>query len=290
MAAARARTRDLSADDVPGDASTRCCTELRSRARRGHRATTPCSRSSRRCSADRSLVRVAEVEGPAASAPAACSDSSRRYVGVSPKWVLARYRMHDAVTALDEGYAGSLADLAAALRLVRPGALHPRVHRPGRRATGRLPATRCTGSEGDPHLPGAVDPQRAVLEPRLDAAREPRRPRGREAEPRGRLPPAEVGTAAPGRRARARRCSRSSRSGRARSDASARRRSPVLRRHRPTQDRPGAADRLPARRDRRGRGGARRRGRGASRRDVVPPDRSGTTASAARTSSGRRSR
>jgi AraC-like DNA-binding protein len=36
-----------------------------------------------------------------------------KYVGVSPKWVLSRYRMHDVVTRLDEGYDGSLADLAA---------------------------------------------------------------------------------------------------------------------------------------------------------------------------------
>ena len=35
------------------------------------------------------------------------------YVGVSPKWVLSRYRMHDVVTDLDAGYGGSLADLAA---------------------------------------------------------------------------------------------------------------------------------------------------------------------------------
>jgi AraC-like DNA-binding protein len=34
------------------------------------------------------------------------------YVGVGPKWVLARYRMHDAVAELDEGYAGTLTDLA----------------------------------------------------------------------------------------------------------------------------------------------------------------------------------
>ncbi|MGL5850453.1 MAG: helix-turn-helix domain-containing protein, partial [Phycicoccus sp.] len=34
------------------------------------------------------------------------------YVGVGPKWVLARYRMHDAVADLDAGFDGSLADLA----------------------------------------------------------------------------------------------------------------------------------------------------------------------------------
>ena len=34
------------------------------------------------------------------------------YVGVGPKWVLARYRMHDAVTDLDGGWDGTLTDLA----------------------------------------------------------------------------------------------------------------------------------------------------------------------------------
>lgn len=62
---------------------------------------------------DRSLVQVAAVAKR-------CGLSTRRlqrlfgwYVGVSPKWVLARYRMHDVVTALDDGYAGSMATLAA---------------------------------------------------------------------------------------------------------------------------------------------------------------------------------
>ncbi len=62
---------------------------------------------------DRTLVRVDQVEE-------ACGVGRRRlqrlfaaYVGVGPKWVLARYRMHDVVSALDAGYAGSLADLAA---------------------------------------------------------------------------------------------------------------------------------------------------------------------------------
>ncbi len=35
-----------------------------------------------------------------------------RQLGVSPKWVLARYRLHDIVTELDEGYAGTISDLA----------------------------------------------------------------------------------------------------------------------------------------------------------------------------------
>ena len=36
-----------------------------------------------------------------------------RYVGAGPTWVLARYRVHDVVAALDAGHDGSLADLAA---------------------------------------------------------------------------------------------------------------------------------------------------------------------------------
>jgi AraC-like DNA-binding protein len=62
---------------------------------------------------DRSLLRVADV--------AARHDLPRRrlerlfskYVGVGAKWVLARYRMHDVLSALDGGYDGTLADLAA---------------------------------------------------------------------------------------------------------------------------------------------------------------------------------
>jgi AraC-like DNA-binding protein len=34
------------------------------------------------------------------------------YVGVGPKWVLARYRLHDAVADLDAGWPGTLTELA----------------------------------------------------------------------------------------------------------------------------------------------------------------------------------
>jgi AraC-like DNA-binding protein len=63
--------------------------------------------------ADRSMVRVAQVEAASGLGTRSLQRLFARYVGVSPKWVLARYRMHDVVTALDEGYDGSLADLAA---------------------------------------------------------------------------------------------------------------------------------------------------------------------------------
>jgi AraC-like DNA-binding protein len=39
----------------------------------------------------------------------------RRYVGVGPKWVLQRFRLHDAQVMLDEGWDGDLSELAARL-------------------------------------------------------------------------------------------------------------------------------------------------------------------------------
>jgi AraC-like DNA-binding protein len=39
----------------------------------------------------------------------------RRYVGVGPKWVLRRYRLHDGADLLARGEAAELADLALAL-------------------------------------------------------------------------------------------------------------------------------------------------------------------------------
>lgn len=39
----------------------------------------------------------------------------RRYVGVGPKWVLQRFRLHDAQAILDDGWSGDLSELAALL-------------------------------------------------------------------------------------------------------------------------------------------------------------------------------
>lgn len=63
--------------------------------------------------ADRTLLRVADVVERHGLARRRTERLFARYVGVAPKWLLARYRMHDVVAALDDGYAGSLADLAA---------------------------------------------------------------------------------------------------------------------------------------------------------------------------------
>lgn len=63
--------------------------------------------------ADRTLVRVAQLTERHGLSTRRLQRLFARYLGVGPKWVLARYRMHDVVAALDAGFTGSLADLAA---------------------------------------------------------------------------------------------------------------------------------------------------------------------------------
>ncbi|MCH1866585.1 AraC family transcriptional regulator [Nocardioides sp. CFH 31398] len=63
--------------------------------------------------ADRDLQRVTQLEQLTGWSRRRLERSFATYVGATPKWVLARYRMHDVVAALDAGYDGSLADLAA---------------------------------------------------------------------------------------------------------------------------------------------------------------------------------
>ncbi|MFN8196047.1 MAG: helix-turn-helix domain-containing protein [Nocardioidaceae bacterium] len=61
---------------------------------------------------DRSLVSVAQVEARHAVSARSLQRWCTDLVGVGPKWVLARYRMHDAVAELDAGFDGPLTDLA----------------------------------------------------------------------------------------------------------------------------------------------------------------------------------
>ncbi len=61
---------------------------------------------------DRSLVSVAEVADRHGVSVRTLQRLFTRYVGVGPKWVLARYRMHDAISDIDAGYDGTLTDLA----------------------------------------------------------------------------------------------------------------------------------------------------------------------------------
>lgn len=63
---------------------------------------------------DRTLLSVAQVERRHGNSRRTLQRRFSHYVGVGPKWVLARYRLHDAVTELDAGYDGPLIDLAYA--------------------------------------------------------------------------------------------------------------------------------------------------------------------------------
>lgn len=65
--------------------------------------------------ADATIVTVGDVCERFDVAPRTLQRLFRDRVGVSPKWVLRRYRLHDAVTLIDAGEAGDLADLAARL-------------------------------------------------------------------------------------------------------------------------------------------------------------------------------
>jgi AraC-like DNA-binding protein len=62
--------------------------------------------------ADHTLLAVADVAARHAVTVRTMQRLFTQYVGVGPKWVLARYRMHDAVTALHDGWDGTLTELA----------------------------------------------------------------------------------------------------------------------------------------------------------------------------------
>jgi AraC-like DNA-binding protein len=62
--------------------------------------------------ADRTLLTVAEVGERHGAGVRTLQRLFTHFVGVGPKAVLARYRMHDAVSELDEGWDGTLTDLA----------------------------------------------------------------------------------------------------------------------------------------------------------------------------------
>lgn len=64
---------------------------------------------------DRSLIRVGQLCDRFKLSERSLQRLFERYVGVPAKWLLRRYRLHDAISALDDGYDGSLAELAATL-------------------------------------------------------------------------------------------------------------------------------------------------------------------------------
>ncbi|GAA4724082.1 helix-turn-helix domain-containing protein [Phytohabitans rumicis] len=64
---------------------------------------------------DRSVTRVSDVSGRFGMSPRSLQRLFERYVGVSPKWVLQRYRLHEAAARLAEGTAGTWGEVAAEL-------------------------------------------------------------------------------------------------------------------------------------------------------------------------------
>jgi AraC-like DNA-binding protein len=64
---------------------------------------------------DRAVTSVAEVTRRFGVSARTLQRLFRRYVGVGPKWVLRRYRIHDAAAAIDSGQAPDLAALSAEL-------------------------------------------------------------------------------------------------------------------------------------------------------------------------------
>jgi AraC-like DNA-binding protein len=64
---------------------------------------------------DRTITRVDQVCARFGTSPRTLQRLFQRYVGVSPKWVLRRYRLHEAAARLAEGTAGTWAEVAAEL-------------------------------------------------------------------------------------------------------------------------------------------------------------------------------
>lgn len=64
---------------------------------------------------DRSVRRVDDVSARFGVSARSLQRLFQRYVGVSPKWVLQRYRLHEAAARLAEGTAGSWAEVAVEL-------------------------------------------------------------------------------------------------------------------------------------------------------------------------------
>ena len=64
---------------------------------------------------DREITRVEEVCQRFGRSARTLQRMFQRYVGVSPKWVLRRYRLHEAAARLAEGTSGTWAEVAADL-------------------------------------------------------------------------------------------------------------------------------------------------------------------------------
>ena len=114
-----------------------------------------------RMAVDRALLRVDHVVAHAGLGIRALQRSFRRFVGVTPKWVLERYRLHEAAEQLKATPALSIARLAASLGY----ADQAHFARAFRRLVGRSPREVASASPGAARAPassrdGALDSDR----------------------------------------------------------------------------------------------------------------------------------
>ena len=147
---------------------------------------------------DRSLITVAEVAHRHGVTVRTLQRLFTHYVGVGPKWVLARYRMHDVITEMHDGYDGTLTDLAhrygwfdqahftrdfTALVGVPPGQYRDESLPPRPAAASGGPQPEPSAASPQPG-PSAASPQGATARPRPASG-----PQGRDCEgsdrPRG---------------------------------------------------------------------------------------------------------
>jgi AraC-like DNA-binding protein len=98
---------------------------------------------------DRTIRRVDEVCARFAVTPRTLQRLFQRYVGVSPKWVLRRYRLHEAAARLAEKTAGTWAEVAADLGYFD----QPHFIRDFTRAIGMTPAAYAEACQRDEPVP-----------------------------------------------------------------------------------------------------------------------------------------
>ncbi len=102
-----------------------------------------------RITADPALRRVDELAAEAGMTVRSLQRLFVDYVGVSPKWVMRRARLHEAAERADSGEPVDWAELAAGLRLRRPGSPDPGLHCDPRGAAHSLRrASRCSPAGG----------------------------------------------------------------------------------------------------------------------------------------------
>ena len=125
---------------VPGDGGgARGATSSRS-TRSPTRSSRRCGRWSTPAEQDRGITRAEQLADRAATSLRSLQRLFTDYVGIGPKWVIARFRILDAAAAAHSGEPVDWCDAGRRARLHRPGPPHPRLHLRGRHPARHLPA------------------------------------------------------------------------------------------------------------------------------------------------------